>query len=168
MVVVEVLAEQAQGVRLVEHDDMIKALAAEGADEPFHVRILPRRARRRLHLADAEQPQHPRHGLAEDAVVVVDQELRRGVEGEGLAELPRHPLGARLGRDVVVEHLPTRVAQHQEHIQHAPRDRWHREEVDRGSGVEMVADKGTPGSSKPWDVYGGDRVPALISRSPSC
>jgi hypothetical protein len=36
----------------VQHHDVVEALAAEGADEPFHVRILPRGPRRGLHFVD--------------------------------------------------------------------------------------------------------------------
>ena len=50
-------AQQATQVGVVQHHDVVEALAAEGADETFHVRILPRRPRRRLDFADP-------HGLA--------------------------------------------------------------------------------------------------------
>jgi hypothetical protein len=36
----------------VQHHDVVEALAAEGADEPFHVGILPRRPRRCLDVMD--------------------------------------------------------------------------------------------------------------------
>ena len=54
VVVDEVVAQQATQVGRVEHDQMIKALAAQGADEAFNIGILPRRPRRRL---DFEDPQ---------------------------------------------------------------------------------------------------------------
>ena len=43
VVVEEILAQQPTQVGVVQHHDVVEALAAEGADEPFHVRILPRR-----------------------------------------------------------------------------------------------------------------------------
>ncbi len=42
VVVVDVGAEQASHVSLVEHDDVVETLAANRADQTFHVRILPR------------------------------------------------------------------------------------------------------------------------------
>ena len=44
VVVEEILAQQPTQVGVVQHHDVVEALAAEGADEPFHVRILPRRS----------------------------------------------------------------------------------------------------------------------------
>jgi len=46
VVVDEVLAQQATQMGPVQHHDVVETLAAEGADETFHVRILPRRPRR--------------------------------------------------------------------------------------------------------------------------
>jgi hypothetical protein len=43
VVVDEVPAQQATQMGFVQHHDVVEALAAEGADEPFHVGILPRR-----------------------------------------------------------------------------------------------------------------------------
>ena len=52
---------------LVEHDQVIEALAANGSDHAFHVGALPRRPRRREHLFDA-------HGLyLVDEVVAEDR-----------------------------------------------------------------------------------------------
>src|SRR4030095_17079552 len=46
VVVEEIVAQQPTQVGVVQHYDVVEALAAEGADEPFHVRMLPRRSRR--------------------------------------------------------------------------------------------------------------------------
>ena len=43
VVVAEVRAQQAAQMGFVQHHHVVEALAAEGADEPFHVGILPRR-----------------------------------------------------------------------------------------------------------------------------
>ena len=52
VVVGEVRVQQAVEVDFVHHHDVAEALAAQGANEAFHVRILPRRPRRRFDLAD--------------------------------------------------------------------------------------------------------------------
>ena len=41
VVIIEVLIQNPQQVSLVEHDDVMKALASDGADHPLRVRILP-------------------------------------------------------------------------------------------------------------------------------
>jgi hypothetical protein len=92
VVVDEVLAQQATQMGFVQHHDVVETLAAEGADEPFHVRILPRRPRRRLDFVDP-------HGLGSarehDPVhrIAVAQEVSRGsLPGAGLHELLGRPL----------------------------------------------------------------------------
>ena len=47
VVVNEVALQVAAQGAFVPHDDVIEALAPEGADHPFNERILPRRTRRR-------------------------------------------------------------------------------------------------------------------------
>jgi hypothetical protein len=45
VVVGEIVSQHATQVRFVQHHDVVEALAAEGPDEAFHVRILRRGAR---------------------------------------------------------------------------------------------------------------------------
>jgi len=52
VVVGEIVSQHATQVRFVQHHYVVEALAAEGSDEAFHVRILPRGPRRRLDFAD--------------------------------------------------------------------------------------------------------------------
>jgi hypothetical protein len=54
LVIVNEVAPQVAAQRaFVPHDDVIEALASEGADHAFHERILPGRPRRREHFFDA-------------------------------------------------------------------------------------------------------------------
>ena len=80
-VVRDVSAEQSSEVPLVEHDDVVQALAAHRPDHAFHVWILPRRPRRGAHGRQAKR----RHGAAERGVegsfVVMQQEPRRDFPG---------------------------------------------------------------------------------------
>jgi hypothetical protein len=61
MLVDEVLAQYAAQMGFVQHHDVVEALAAEGADEPFHVGILPSdRGAARPHQSLANNSPHPR------------------------------------------------------------------------------------------------------------
>ena len=62
MVVAEVVREDPPEMTLVDHDDVIKALAADGPDEPLYEGILPRASRRCNDLLES----HPCDPLAED------------------------------------------------------------------------------------------------------
>jgi energy-coupling factor transporter ATP-binding protein EcfA2 len=87
VVVDEVPAQQATQMGFVRHHDVVETLAAEGADEPFDIRILPRRPSRRLDFVD---PHGLRAPLERDPVhrIAIAQKVSRGtLPGEGLHEL---------------------------------------------------------------------------------
>ena len=111
VVVAEEIADESQQVPFAEDNDVIQALAAERADEPLGVGVLPGRAQGGEDLPDVHAPKTARDVLAEDRVVVVDQEAWGRVEGEGLEQLPDHPRRGRVGRDVEVQDVPPMVGQ---------------------------------------------------------
>jgi hypothetical protein len=78
---------------LVQHDDVVEALAAEGADEPFHVGILPRRPRRCLDFMDPHGLDSARERDPVDRIAIAQQVSRGGLPGEHLHELLGRPLG---------------------------------------------------------------------------
>ncbi len=55
MVVSDVAAENSTEMLLVEDQDMVEALSTNGADQPFAIRILPRRVGRSPNLFDADR-----------------------------------------------------------------------------------------------------------------
>ena len=87
VVVEEVVAQQATQVDLVEHDHMVEALAAQGSDEAFHVRILPWGPGGRLDLADSHGLGSARERDAVHRIAVAQHVARGGIPGEGLYEL---------------------------------------------------------------------------------
>jgi hypothetical protein len=88
---------------LVEDDHVIEALAANRADDAFHVGSLPWRARRRKDFLDSHGFDTLRKLTAEDAVVVPQQVTRDLLKGKGLPELLRGPLGRRMGGDLEMD-----------------------------------------------------------------
>src|SRR5262245_15915120 len=88
---------------LVQDEDMIQALSADGTDHPLDKRILPGRARGDADLANPHLLDSPRKLLAVDAVSVTEQILRsRTVRGR-FDELPSGPDCRGMFRDVQVE-----------------------------------------------------------------
>ena len=62
----------------VQDNDVIKAITADGADQTFHIRILPGRARGGEHLFDTEAA----HAATERGVIdvaAIAQEIPRGL-----------------------------------------------------------------------------------------
>ena len=87
---------------LVKNDHVIETLAANATNHPFDIRILPRRARRRPNLVDAEAFDAPDEVRTIDAIVVPQQIARRGFPWKGVDELLRRPLSTRVVGDVEV------------------------------------------------------------------
>ena len=92
MIVIDILAKESPQVLLVENNHVIETLAANTADDPFDVRALPRRARRRQDLLDAEPGDAPAEVPTVDLVAIPYQVTRRGVPGKGIDHLLRRPL----------------------------------------------------------------------------
>ena len=61
---------------LAEHDDMVKTLPADRADQALRIAILPRRARRRRMIPNAERADAADEDMAVAAIAVPDQITR--------------------------------------------------------------------------------------------
>ena len=69
---------------LAQNEEMIQALAANGADDPLDEGVLPGRARGNDDLADPHPFDAPREVLAVDRVSIPEEVPRRGVLRKGL------------------------------------------------------------------------------------
>ena len=85
VVVVRVLAENGGGVPLVDDEDLVEELAADGADEPFGDRVGPRRPHRCPDDADV--------GGGEDGVERVTVHAWTGVVADAFRGLHRSAAG---------------------------------------------------------------------------
>ena len=92
VVVLEVSLQDASQVLLSEDDDVVQALAPNGADQALTRWIVPRRARRGQDLLDSHRTHATNEGRAIDLVSVSDQRVRRRVLGEGVGQLLPCPL----------------------------------------------------------------------------
>ena len=88
----KVVAQPATPVGLVEHHHVVETLAAQGPDEAFHVRILPRGPGRGLDFADPQGVNSAGEPDPVDRIAVAQQVARRGLPGERLHELLGRPV----------------------------------------------------------------------------
>jgi hypothetical protein len=132
-VVGKVVAQQATQVGLVKHHHVVETLAAQGPDEAFHVRILPRGPRRGLHFADPQGLDSAgEHDPVEDRIAVAQEISRGGVPGERLHDLLGRPRGRWGIGHVTMDHASPMVRQDDEDEQDLERHRGHGEEVHGG------------------------------------
>ena len=101
-----------------EHDYVVQVLAANGADDPFHVSSLPGRTRCRQHLFDTHGFDLIEDFFPEDPVAISEQIAGRRVPGKGFAELLSGPLCGGMSGHGKVKNPAAVVIQHQKDIQH--------------------------------------------------
>ncbi len=82
MVVREVAREDPSEVSLVDHDDVIKTLAAYRADYALRIRVLPRRSRCDEHFLDAHVSHAPLKHVAVDSIAITNEKTRHCIIGD--------------------------------------------------------------------------------------
>ena len=87
VVILEVLGQDSVQVIVVQHNHVVQALSAYGADQSLHVRILPRRAGRNEHFLNPHVLDPMSEVLAVDAVTVSQQESGSPVVWERLSTI---------------------------------------------------------------------------------
>jgi len=144
VIVFEVVLENVLKVAFADDDEVIEALAADGPDESFDVRILPRRTRRNGLLLEPKGRHAFGELLAVGTITVAQQVLRRSFEREGVYDLLPGPSCRRSLGDGEMQHLPAVVGQNREDKENTESDRRHREDVDRDELFRVVGEEGPP------------------------
>jgi len=138
----------------VEHDEVVEAFPADGADDALGERILPRRMRGDENLANAHMREAALEDLAIDRVAIAEEVLRGGVVGERLDDLLRDPRGRWVVGDVDVKEFSTIVAEHDEGEEQPEGESRDDEEVDGHEFAEMGVKEGAPRWGRPkWPAH---------------
>jgi hypothetical protein len=145
VVVGEVVSQQATQVRVVPHHDVVEALAAQGPDEAFHVRILLRRPRRRLDFVDPHGLGSTREHDPVDRIAVAQEVARGRLPGERLHELLGRPLSRGGIGDVDVDHTSPVGHQDDEDEQDLEHHGGYDEEVYGDEAPQVVVETDSPG-----------------------
>lgn len=112
MIVVHETLQMTIQAPFTEHDYVVQALAADGADDPFDISPLPRRTRCRQHLVDPHGFDLVHEIFPEDPVAIAQQIAGRGVPGKGFPELLRGPLRSGTSGHGKVENPAAVACQH--------------------------------------------------------
>jgi hypothetical protein len=135
----------------VEHHDMIEALPADRADQPFGVGVLPGSTRRRRAVSNTDGSNPAYEYLDVGAIAVPDQVTRGLLPAASLSELIGDPFGRWVRGDPKPQDLPPAMAHNQQTVEQTKGDRRHDEQVDGDNAISMVAK---------------ERLPPLRRRSP--
>ena len=102
------------GVPLVQDDEVIETLAAQGADHTLREGVHPWGSHRSADLADAQTPESSREGKPVSLIAIADEEPGCGVPREGVDDLLSEPLGRGVGSHVGEEQAAAFQAQDDE------------------------------------------------------
>ena len=103
---------------LVEHDDVIQAIASNGTNQPLNVWGLPGGARCDLDFFHAQRFGPAPEVQPVNAIAVTEQIFRGRGEGKSFAELLAGPTGRRALGDIEVEDSAAIVGEDDETVEH--------------------------------------------------
>ena len=129
---------------LIENDDMIQAVSADGTDQALNERILPRRARRRDDRFYTQALDPSLHGFTIDAISVSQQIAWCGIKRKGFDDLLGCPLSGGMLGHVEVLDLATVMAENDEHIKHTEGGGRDGEEINGDQIHDMVVKERPP------------------------
>ena len=101
----------------VEYEDVVQALPANGSDDAFDIRPLPRRTRRGQHLFDPHGLDLMNEVLPKDPIAIPQQIAWCSVPWKGLPKLLYTPFRCGMSGHGKMEYPPAVMRQPQKHVQ---------------------------------------------------
>ena len=147
MIIAAILGEHAAQVILAQHDDVVQAFPADGADQSFDHGILPRGTRRDELLFKTQVLDLAHEGGAIDGIPIPEQISGWGGKRDGFDHLLGGPDGRGSVGDVEVKDFAPSMGQDQENIQQLTCGRRDGKEIDGDQLLGVVMEKGLPGLS---------------------
>ena len=149
VIICKIQCQYSLQVDFVQHDHVVQAFAADGADDSFSVGILPGRSRRSGDFVGSHAFDAVLEIVAVDAVAIAKEKTWCLLVREGVDNLLGSPLGIGSRCNVKVNDLPAIVPEHDENVEHAKRNRRHGKESARGDVRNMIFDERSP-SLRRW------------------
>jgi hypothetical protein len=144
MMVTNILGEQPLQMAFTQRNNVVQQVSSATFDPPLGYTVLPgtpERGLRRAHF----QGSNCRWKLTTIfRISIEDQKLGSGTKWKRLPQLLDDPTTRRMLGDVNVQDAPPIMADDEEAVEHAERDRWHREEIHGRNRFPMVSKEGQP------------------------
>jgi hypothetical protein len=132
---------------------MVQTLAANGTNDPFDVRPLPRGSRRGQNFVDPHVFDLPAKFLSEDGVAIAQQVARDLFKRKRFSQLLSGPFRGWVGGHIEMKNATTAMTQHQKYVKHLKTNCRHGKEVDRDQLLEVILQKGAPGGLRLRTMY---------------
>lgn len=137
VIICKIRGQYSPKVNFSQHDYVVQAFPADGANDSFSERILPGRSRRSRDFFDA----HAFHAVLEivavDAIAIAKEKTWCLLVREGVDDLLRSPLGIGIRSDIEMNDLTTIVPKHDENVQHPKCSRRHGKETRNRMPVKL-------------------------------
>src|ERR1700730_15079493 len=144
MMVTNILREQSLQMAFIERNNVVQQVSSTASDPTLRYTVLPgtpERGSHRVHL----QGSNCRWKIPTIfRISIEDQKLGSGTKGKRLAQLLDDPTTRRMLCDVNVQDASPIMADDEEAVEHAERDRWHSEEIRGRNRFPMVSKEGQP------------------------
>ena len=162
VVIVGIDGQNPAQVGFAQDHDMIQALAADRADQPLRVSVLPRRSRRRWSVPDAHGHKTSRYSMAVRGVSVADEVSGRLLPWEGLSDLAGDPFGCWISGDVDPHQAASLKRDDYQAVEQPEAYGRHDEQIDGADVREVIAKEGPPAlrrrSASACHVLGDSRL----------
>jgi len=150
VIVVDVLNQEALEMPFVQGDHVVEQILTATPNPTLGNSVLPRALEARSLGLDIEALDHVDHFLIEVGTTIKDQISRRRIVGKCFAQLLNDPGTRRMFGNVPMKDAPPVVRDDEEAVENAEGDRRHREEIHRGDGLTMIAEKCSPSFRRLW------------------
>lgn len=144
VVIIRIGAERAAQVARVQDDQMTEAFAADRAEQPLRMAVLPGRIRHGRPVSDSHRAQAATEDQAIGAVIIAHQMSRPLVPWKGLGELARQPQSGRMIGDLDMRDFAPSQREHDEGVKPAEAKRRHAEHVYRRDLAGISPEEGQP------------------------
>ncbi|MGA2654017.1 MAG: hypothetical protein ABSF28_26145 [Terracidiphilus sp.] len=137
----------------IKDDHVVEQISTTVSDPTLCSSVLPRASEAGPHRLDFKAFHRIDHFVIEMSATIKDQELWSRIEWERLAKLLDDPSTTRMLCYVAMEDTPPVMRDDEETVEYAENQRRQGEEVHRGDGFAMVAEKGCPSLRQlrtPW------------------
>ena len=142
MMVTNILREQSLQMAFIQRNNVVQQVSSAASHPTLRDAILPRTSEGSSHGNDPRCAHGCDHLEPKLLIAIKDQVFGRGFKGKRLPQLLDDPTARRMLRDINVQDAPPIMTDDEEAVEHAERDRWHREEIHGGNGFPMVTKEG--------------------------
>ena len=149
LVVADVLREQPFQMAFIEGDDVVQQVASAAAHPALGDAILPGTCEGSANGMDIQGANSDRDFQPVLGIAIEEQKPGSGIKGKSFPQLLDDPQACGVFGDVEVQNPSAVVADEEEAVEHAKGDRRDGEEIHRGDGFLVVAEKGKPALARP-------------------